>query len=245
MKILSILAAAVLATSAAQAAEPVKNIVLVSGSFVDGSGWRVIHDILTQKGYKVSVAAQPHTSLDDDIAATREILDQQVGPVVLVGHSSGGAVISAAGERSKVKALVYVSALLPDVGESLAQVIGSMPSPSSSVAPTQDGHLFVDRARFHDDVGADLPSNRTDYMAVSQVPATVAAFNTQIWAAAWRHKPSYAVLSTEDRALSPDLQRWMYQRAGAKVTEVKGSHLAYISQPDQVAKVIEDAANAR
>lgn len=245
MKILSILAAAVLATSAAQAAEPVKNIVLVSGSFVDGSGWRVIHDILTQKGYKVSVAAQPHTSLDDDIAATREILDQQVGPVVLVGHSSGGAVISAAGERGKVKALVYVSALLPDVGESLAQVIGSMPSPSNSVAPTQDGHLFVDRARFHDDVGADLPTNRTDYMAVSQVPATVAAFNTQIWAAAWRHKPSYAVLSTEDRALSPDLQRWMYQRAGAKVTEVKGSHLAYISQPDQVAKVIEDAANAR
>lgn len=245
MKILSILAAAVLATSAAQAAEPVKNIVLVSGSFVDGSGWRVIHDILIQKGYKVTVAAQPHTSLDDDIAATREILDQQVGPVVLVGHSSGGAVISAAGERSKVKALVYVSALLPDVGESLAQVIGSMPSPSSSVAPTQDGHLFVDRARFHDDVGADLPTNRTDYMAVSQVPATVAAFNTQIWAAAWRHKPSYAVLSTDDRALSPDLQRWMYQRAGAKVTAVKASHLAYISQPDQVAKVIEDAANAR
>jgi len=245
MKILSILAAAVLATSAAQAAEPVKNIVLVSGSFVDGSGWRVIHDILTQKGYKVSVAAQPHTSLDDDIAATREIVDQQIGPVVLVGHSSGGAVISAAGERGKVKALVYVSALLPDVGESLAQVIGSMPSPSNSVAPTQDGHLFVDRAKFHDDVGADLPSNRTDYMAVSQVPATVAAFNTQIWAAAWRHKPSYAVLSTDDRALSPDLQRWMYQRAGAKVTEIKASHLAYISQPDQVAKVIEDAANAR
>ncbi|GJI95275.1 alpha/beta hydrolase [Duganella caerulea] len=245
MKILSILAAAVLATSAAQAAEPVKNIVLVSGSFVDGSGWRVIHDILTQKGYKVTVAAQPHTSLDDDIAATREIVDQQVGPVVLVGHSSGGAVISAAGERGKVKALVYVSALLPDVGESLAQVIGSMPSPSNSVAPTQDGHLFVDRARFHDDVGADLPTNRTDYMAISQVPATVAAFNTQIWAAAWRHKPSYAVLSTDDRALSPDLQRWMYQRAGAKVTEVKASHLAYISQPDQVAKVIENAANAR
>jgi pimeloyl-ACP methyl ester carboxylesterase len=229
----------------ATAAEPVKNIVIVSGSFVDGSGWRVIHDILTQKGYKVTVAAQPHTSLDDDIAATREILDQQVGPVVLVGHSSGGAVISAAGERDKVKALVYVSALLPDVGESLAQVIGSMPSPSSSVKPTQDGHLFVDPAQFHADVGADLPENRTNYMAISQVPATVATFNTQIWAAAWHHKPSYAILSTDDRALSPALQRWMYQRAGAKVTEVKGSHLTYISQPDQVAKVIEDAANSR
>jgi pimeloyl-ACP methyl ester carboxylesterase len=249
MKTIRTLAAALALAAApalhATAAEPVKNIVIVSGSFVDGSGWRVIHDILTQKGYKVTVAAQPHTSLDDDIAATREILDQQVGPVVLVGHSSGGAVISAAGDRSKVKALVYVSALLPDVGESLAQVIGSMPSPSSSVKPTQDGHLFVDPARFHADVGADLPENRTNYMAISQVPATVATFNTQIWAAAWHHKPSYAILSTDDRALSPDLQRWMYQRAGAKVTEVKGSHLTYISQPDQVAKVIEDAANSR
>ncbi|WP_343730479.1 alpha/beta hydrolase [Duganella sp.] len=248
MKALRTLAASALALALAAPAlhaEAVKNIVIVSGSFVDGSGWRVIHDILTQQGYKVTVAAQPHTSLDDDIAAAREILDQQVGPVVLVGHSSGGAVISAAGERAKVKALVYVSALLPDVGESLAQVIGSRPAPSDSVKPTQDGHLFVDPARFHTDVGADLPENRTNFMAISQVPATVAAFNTQIWAAAWRHKPSYAILSTEDRALSPDLQRWMYQRAGAKVTEVKASHLAYISQPDQVAKVIDDAANGR
>ncbi|NYE62934.1 pimeloyl-ACP methyl ester carboxylesterase [Duganella sp. 1224] len=242
---LALAAAPALHANANASAAPVKNIVIVSGSFVDGSGWRVIHDILTQKGYKVTVAAQPHTSLDDDVAATRDILDQQVGPVVLVGHSSGGAVISAAGERDKVKALVYVSALLPDIGESVAQVIGSMPSPSNSVRPTQDGHLFVDPARFHADVGADLPENRTNYMAISQVPATVAAFNTQIWAAAWHHKPSYAILSTEDRALSPDLQRWMYQRAGAKVTEVKGSHLTYISQPDQVAKVIDDAAHGR
>lgn len=219
------------------------NIVIVPGSFVDGSGWRVVFDILSQQGYHVTVANQPHTSFDADVAAAREVLDQQVGPVVLVGHSSGGAIISAAGGRDKVKALVYVSALLPDVGESLSQVLGSMPAPSNSVVATQDGHLFFDRARFHADFGADLPENRTNFMAAAQAPATAAAFNTQVWAAAWRTKPSYAIVSTEDRALSPDLQRWMYQRAGAKVTEVKASHLAYISQPDQVAKVISTAAH--
>lgn len=221
------------------------NIVIVPGSFVDGSGWRVIHDILSHKGYHVTVAQQPHTSMDDDVAATRELLDQQVGEVVLVGHSSGGAVISLAGARKKVKALVYVAALLPSEGESLAQLIGSMPAPSSSVKPTQDGHLFVDRARFGADVGADLPKNRTDFMAVSQVPNTTAAFTTQIWAAAWHDKPSYGIVATEDRALNPDLQRWMYKRANAAVTEVKASHLVYISQPDQVAKVIEQATLAR
>jgi pimeloyl-ACP methyl ester carboxylesterase len=219
------------------------NIVIVPGSFVDGSGWRVVFDILSHQGYHVTVASQPHTSFDDDVAAAREVLDQQVGPVVLVGHSSGGAIISAAGARDKVKALVYVSALLPDVGESLGQVLGSMPAPSNSVIATQDGHLFFDRARFHADFGADVAENRTNFMAAAQVPATTAAFSTQIWSAAWRTKPSYAIVSTEDRALNPDLQRWMYQRAGAKVTEIKASHLVYISQPDQVASVISTAAH--
>jgi pimeloyl-ACP methyl ester carboxylesterase len=238
------LAASVAAADMAQAAQPAgaKNIVLVPGSFVDGSGWRVVFDILYHAGYHVSIAAQPHTSFDDDVAAAREILDQQVGPVVLVGHSSGGAIISAAGARDKVKALVYVAALLPDVGESLAQVLGSMPSPSDAVVATQDGHLFFDRAKFHDDFAADLAENRTNFMAAAQVPATSAAFHTQIWSAAWRSKPSYAIVSTQDRALNPDLQRWMYQRAKAKVTEIKASHLVYISQPEQVAKVIIEAA---
>jgi pimeloyl-ACP methyl ester carboxylesterase len=221
------------------------NIVIVSGSFVDGSGWRVVYDILSQKGYHVTIAQQPHTSLDDDVAATRELLDQQVGPVVLVGHSSGGAVASIAGARQKVRALVYVAALVPSEGESLAQLVGSMPAPSSSVKPTQDGHLFVDRARFGFDVGGDLPNNRTDFMAASQVPATTATFQTQIWAAAWHDKPSFGIVATDDRALNPDLQRWMYRRAGAAITEVKASHLVYVSQPDQVAKVIEQATLAR
>ncbi|TFW28233.1 alpha/beta hydrolase [Duganella callida] len=219
-----------------------KNVVIVPGSFVDGSGWRVVFDILYHAGYHVTIANQPHTSFDDDVAAAREVLDQQVGPVVLVGHSSGGAIISAAGNRDKVKALVYVSALLPDVGESLAQVLGSMPAPSNSVVTTQDGHLFFDRAKFHDDFGADLAENRTNFMAAAQVPATTAAFTTQIWSAAWRSKPSYAIVSTDDRALSPDLQRWMYQRAHAQITEIKASHLVYVSQPEKVAQVILNAA---
>ena len=218
------------------------NIVIVPGSFVDGSGWRVVHDILYHKGYKVSVVQQPHSTLDDDVAATREMLDQQVGPVVLVGHSSGGAVISIAGARSKVKALVYVAALQPDVGESIGQLIASMPAPGDKVKATRDGHLFFDRARFGADFAGDLAPNRSNFMAASQVPATTALVDAQSWAAAWRDKPSYAIVADDDHALSPDLQRWMYKRAGSKVTQLKASHVVYISQPEAVAKVIEDAA---
>ena len=229
---------------AADATQPpgAKNIVIVHGSFVDGSGWRVVHDILIHKGYQVTVVHQPATDLDADVAATREILDQQVGPVVLVGHSSGGAVIGIAGEREKVKALVYVAALQPEVGESLGQLLGSMPSPSNDIHATRDGHLFVDRARFAEDFAADQTTNRTDFLAASQVPASSATFGAQNWGAAWHEKPSYGIVATEDKALNPDLQRWMYKRAGSTVTEIKGSHTLYISQPEAVAKVIEQAA---
>jgi len=251
MRILSSLALAMaLATpmlaSAAEPAPPTgaKNIVIVHGAFVDGSGWRVVHDILIHKGYHVTVVQQPHTTLDADVAATREILDQQVGPVVLVGHSSGGTVISLAGERAKVKALVYVAGLQPEVGESMAQLLGSMPSPSNDVIATQDGHLFFDRAKFNADFAGDMTTNRTDFMAASQVPVTESIFKTQIWAAAWHHKPTYGIVATDDRALSPDLQRWMYKRAGSRVTEIKASHSVYISQPEAVANVIEEAALA-
>lgn len=251
MRILSSLAIAMalstpMLASAAEPAAPAgaKNIVIVHGAFVDGSGWRVVHDILIHKGYNVSVVQQPHTSLDADVAATREILNQQVGPVVLVGHSSGGAVISIAGERAKVKSLVYVAGLQPEVGETISQLVGSLPSPSDSVHATQDGHLFFDKAKFNADFAADMTTNRTDFMAASQVPVTTASFKTQIWAAAWHNKPSYGIVATDDRALSPDLQRWMYKRAGSKVTEIKASHSVYISQPEAVAKVIEEAALA-
>ncbi|MFJ2330605.1 alpha/beta fold hydrolase [Pseudomonas helleri] len=220
-----------------------KNVVIVPGSFVDGSGWRVVHDILSHQGYKVTVVHQGHESLAADVAEAREVLEQQVGPVVLVGHSSGGGVISIAGDRGKVRALVYVSALQPEVGENMSQLLNSMPAPSNDIKQSRDGHLFVDRSKFHDDFAADLTTNRTDFMAASQVPATTALFGGTVWDAAWHKKPTYAVLSTEDKALSPDLQRWMYKRAGSKVTELKGSHSVYISQPEAVAKVIEDAAS--
>jgi pimeloyl-ACP methyl ester carboxylesterase len=252
MRILSSLAIAMalgspLLASAAEAAKPQpgtgKSVVIVPGSFVDGSGWRVVHDILIHKGYKVTVVHQGHESLAADVAEAREVLEQQVGPVVLVGHSSGGGVISIAGDRDKVKSMVYVSALQPEVGENMSQLLSSMPAPSNDVKQTRDGHLFFDRTKFNADFAADLTTNRTDFMAASQVPATTALFGGTIWAAAWHKKPTYAVVSTEDRALSPDLQRWMYKRAGSKVTEIKGSHSVYISQPEAVAKVIEDAAS--
>ncbi|MGY2288494.1 alpha/beta fold hydrolase [Pseudomonas sp. SDO528_S397] len=219
-----------------------KNVVIVPGSFVDGSGWRVVHDILIHKGYKVTVVHQGHETLAADVAEAREVLEQQVGPVVLVGQSSGGGVISIAGDRDKVKALVYVSALQPEVGENMLQLLTSMPAPSNDIKQTRDGHLFFDRTKYNADFAADLTTNRTDFMAASQVPATTALFGATVWAAAWHKKPSFAVVSTEDRALSPDLQRWMYKRAGSKVTEIKGSHSVYIAQPEAVAKVIEDAA---
>ncbi|KPA88843.1 MULTISPECIES: alpha/beta fold hydrolase [Pseudomonas] len=238
------LAAPMFASAAAEPAAPAgaRNIVIVHGSFVDGSGWRVVHDILIHKGYHVTVVHQPATSLDADVAATREILDQQVGPVVLVGHSSGGAVIGIAGDRDKVKALVYVAGLQPEVGETLGQLLGSMPSPSNDIHATRDGLLFVDRAKFGEDFAADQTTNRTDFLAASQVPAAAATFGTQNWAAAWHKKPSYGIVATDDKALNPDLQRWMYKRAGSKVTEIKASHTVYISQPEAVAKVIEQAA---
>lgn len=237
---------AVVASTASAAEVPVgaRNIVLVPGSFVDGSGWRTVHDILWLKGYHITVVGQPHTSFAADVAATREALDQQDGPAILVGHSSGAAVVSTAGDGDKVKALVFVAGLLPDVGESMGQVIGTMPSPSNAIVSTPDGHLYFDRAKFNADFAGDLTPNRTNFLAASQVPATAAAFSTRITTAAWKNKPSYAIVSTDDRALSPDLQRWMYKRAGAKVTEVKGSHLVYISQPEAVAKVIIEAAQS-
>lgn len=231
------------AAGAPASAPAIKNVVIVPGAFVDGSGWRVVHDILIHKGYSVTVAQPRIDTLANDVDEVADLIRRQDGPVVLVGHSYGGVVITQAGNRDKVKALVYVAGVQPDVGENLSQVVGSMPSPSNDIVPTRDGHLYFDPKKFGEDFAGDLSKNRTDFMAVSQVPASVGAFGATLPVAAWHTKPSWAVLTTEDRALSPDLQRWMYQRAGSKVTEVKASHAVYISQPEAVAKVIEDAAN--
>jgi pimeloyl-ACP methyl ester carboxylesterase len=231
------------ATAAEAPAPAIKNVVIVPGAFVDGSGWRVVHDILIHKGYRVTVAQPRIDTLANDTEQVRELIREQDGPVVLVGHSYGGAVITQAGNRDKVKALVYVAGVQPDVGESLSQVVGSMPSPNNDIVATRDGHLYLDPKKFGDDFAGDLGRNRTDFMAVSQVPASTAAFGATMQVAAWRNKPSWAVVTTDDHALSPDLQRWMYKRAGSVVTEIKASHAVYISQPEAVAKVIENAAN--
>jgi len=232
------------AASAPPAPPGVKNIVIVPGAFVDGSGWRVVHDILIHQGYHVNVVQPRVDSLADDAEAVYRQLRKEDGPTLLVGSDYGGSVITQAGNRDKVKGLVYVAAMAPSVGESVLQLLESAPEPSNDFQASWDGYIYADPKTFHADFGADLTPNRTDYMAVSQVPATVTAFRNITEAAAWHSKPSWAVVATEDRVYSPPLQRSMYERAGSKITEIKGSHLVYIAQPEQVARVIADAARS-
>ncbi len=226
--------------------EVVKNIVLVHGANTDGSAWRGVYDILARDGFNVSVVQQPLTGLADDIAATQRVIEQQDGPVVLVGHSYGGAIITVAGADPKVRALVYVAAVPPDVGETTNQLAASMPGTvsSSDFRRTRDGFIFIDPARFAADVAADLPSAQAKYMAHAQMPVAAAAFDAPVTAAAWRNKPSYGIIATADRALNPKLARRMYERSGAHMTEINASHLVYVSHPDAVARVIESAARS-
>ncbi len=230
----------------AATAGAVRNVVLVHGVGTDGSGWRGVYEILTRDGYRVSVVQQPLTSLEADVAATRRVLAQQDGPVVLAGHSYGGTIITVAGADPKVRALVYVAALQPEVGESTNTLAASKPgaTPPGDLKVTPDGFVFIDPERFAADVGADLPAATARFMAHAQMPVAAAAFDTPVTVAAWHDKPSYGIVATADRALNPELARWMYKRARAEVTEVKASHLVYVSQPRAVAKVIETAAQA-
>jgi pimeloyl-ACP methyl ester carboxylesterase len=247
---IALAAVAVAASPAAQAGSAVtgavKNIILVHGASTDGSGWRGVYDILTKNGYRVSVVQQPLTSLADDVAATKRVIDQQDGPVILVGHSYGGTIITVAGADPKVRALVYVAALQPDIGETTSQLAASIPGevPSSDLKPTSDGFIFVDSTKFAADVAADLPPAQAKYMANAQMPVAAAAFDASVTVAAWRDKPSYGIVATADRALNPMLARWMYKRSGATMSEIKASHLVYISQPGAVASVIERAARS-
>jgi pimeloyl-ACP methyl ester carboxylesterase len=219
-------------------------IVLVHGALIDGSSWRGVYDVLQKDGYRVSIVQPPLTGFGEDVAATRRVLDQLDGPVVLVGHSYGGSIITVAGADPKVRALVYVAALQPDVGETSAEAAPPQTQAGNDLRPAKDGFIFLDPAKFAADVGADLPKATAEFMARSQMPILGTAFSTKLTIAAWRDKPSYAILAAEDRALELSAGRRMADRAGSKVTVLKGSHLIHVSQPRAVARVIETAARA-
>jgi pimeloyl-ACP methyl ester carboxylesterase len=220
------------------------NVVLVHGGFVDGSGWQGVYDILTGHGYHVSVVQNPTLSLEGDVAATRQVIDQQPGPVVLVGHSYGGMVITEAGTHDKVTTLVYIAAFAPDAGESVNTLIANPPpgAPVPPILPPSNGFLFLDRDKFHASFAGDLPAEQAAFMADAQVPWGVDALNGTITQPAWRTKLSWYLVTTEDRMIPPPGQRAMSQRAGSKVTEVTASHSVFLSQPAVVAALIEQAA---
>ena len=224
---------------------PAMNIVLVHGGFVDGSGWAAVYKILKKDGYNVAVVQNPTVSLADDVAVTRRAVAAQGGPVLLVGHSYGGAVITEAGTDPKVAGLVYIAAFAPDRGESVSSLIKDPPAgaPVPPILPPQDGFLFLDPARFHFAFAADVDADTAAFMASSQVPWGVGALAGTITEPAWRTKPSWYLVSTEDRMIPPPAQRIMSKRAGSTVAEVAGSHAVYVSQPKPVAAFIEKAAN--
>jgi pimeloyl-ACP methyl ester carboxylesterase len=244
-RVLGVITALVIAASTNAQSAPSPNadvtIVLVHGALIDGSSWRGVYDVLTKDGYRVSIVQPPLTGLDEDVAATRRVLDQQDGPVILVGNSYGGSIITVAGSDPKVKALVYVAALQPDAGETSAEVAPPKKQASNGLRPTKDGFIFLDPAKFAD-VGADLPKATAEFMARSQMPILGAAFSTKLTVAAWHDKPSYVIIATEDRELDPAIARRMANRAESKVIVLKGSHFIHISQPRAVAGVIETAA---
>lgn len=221
-----------------------KNIVLVHGAFADASGWKGVYDILTKKGYHVSMVQNPLTSLKDDIDATNSILDMQDGPVVLVGHSWGGMAITEAGINPKVKALVYVAAFAPDKGETAGQWVSATPAAPEAgfTKPDEYGYVYFEPEKFQSGFAGGLRQAQSDFMRDSQVPIIGSCFEEKAQNIAWKTKPSYAIIPTEDKALNPDTERTMYQRAGAKITEVKASHVVFISHPKAVAKVIMAAA---
>ncbi len=224
----------------------VTNVALVHGGFVDGSGWQGVYDLLRADGFNVSVVQNPTRTLEEDVALTRRVLDKQDGPAILVGHSYGGAVITEAGTHEKVAGLVYIAAFVPDQGESVNSLIAGFPTdgPQPPILPPQDGFLLLDREKFHASFAGDLSAEQAAFMADSQVPWGLGALGGTISDAAWRSKPSYAVVSTDDHMIPPSAQRTMAERAGATVTETPGSHAVYVSNPRAVANVIAQAARS-
>jgi pimeloyl-ACP methyl ester carboxylesterase len=229
--------------SIAQFPNRVNNIVLVHGAWADGSGWEGVYRILTGKGYHVTVVPNPNTSLAEDVRITKAVLAMQEGPVILVGHSYGGAIITEAGDSSNVAGLVYVAAFAPDAGESLLKMQQAGPAdPNSPALPPRDGFIWLDKAKFHADFCADVPAEKAAFMADAQVPVGLAAFTTDLTTAAWKSKKSWYIVSKKDRMIPPDVERMMAKRAGSVVTEIDASHAVYVSHAAEVAAVIEKAA---
>lgn len=230
-------------------ADPVRNIVVVHGAWVDGSGWKPIYDDLTRQGFHVTMVQEPETSFADDVAATKRALDMQDGPTLLVGHSYGGSVITEAGVHPNVVGLVYVAAHAPDVGEDEGTLGRKTPSvlgqTAGAVRKTADGYTYLGEADFLKLFAPDLPREQAEFMARSQVLAAASVFTTPLTAAAWKTKPSWAVVAGGDQIISPDLERWYYARANSRTIEIPGaSHAVYESHPDEVTAVIADAARA-
>ena len=222
------------------------NIVLIHGGFVDGSGWESVYSILKKDGYNVSVVQNPTISLEGDVTATERILAAQDGPAILVGHSYGGAVITEAGNDPKVVGLVYITAFAPDKGESVASLIKDPPpgAPVPPILPPQDGYLLLDRAKFAASFAGDVEAERAAFMADSQVPWGLEALGGEISQPAWKAKPSWYLIASDDKMIPPDAQRAMSKRAGSTVVEVKGSHAIYVSQPEAVAALVEQASRS-
>ena len=225
-------------------AEPVKNIVLVHGAFADGSGWRRVADILGKDGYGVTVVQEPLTSLADDVAATKRVLDQQQGPTLLVGHSYGGVVITEAGNAPNVAGLVYIAAFIPDQGESAVGLLSQAPPANNDMRATKDDFLYNDPAAFPAEFAADLAPAEASFMARSQAMLAKAAGGAPVATAAWRQKKSWALVAAQDKNINPDLERSMAKRAGSETVEVPASHAVYVSKPEDVARLIERAAKA-
>lgn len=223
---------------------PIKNVVLVHGAFADGSGWKGLYQILTKKGYNVTIVQNPLSSLEDDVKATNVVLDKQDGPTILVGHSWGGTVITEAGNHPKVAALVYVAAFQPDNGETTVQwLMTAPPAPENGVLnPDDKGIVYYDKAKFHAGFAADISKEDAEFMYASQGAFYAKGFGTPVTKAAWRDKPAYGIVATEDKSIAPEIERAMYKRSKTKITEIKGSHVVFISQPEAVAKVIVAAS---
>lgn len=249
-KLKSILSSALIAffaiagVSMTSNAQAVKNVVLVHGAFADGSGYKALYETLTKKGYHVTVVQNPLSSLEDDVAATKLILDKQDGPTILVGHSWGGVVITEAGNHPKVAALVYIAAFQPDNGETALLWFQTVPpAPENGVlAPDEKGIVYYDKAKFHAGFCADVTKEEADFMYASQGSFYGQCFASKITHAAWRDKPSYGIVATEDKSILPEIERNMYKRSNTKITEIKGSHVVFMSQPEKVAAVVIEAA---